>query len=53
MITHVCAACGYPTVGPDMCFYCRPVLAKTVPPFPSSLGCADADAGLLVLNTSA
>jgi hypothetical protein len=21
----VCPACGYPTVGPDLCFYCRPV----------------------------
>ena len=37
MTIHVCAACGYPTVGPDMCFYCRPVLAKTLPPFPNSL----------------
>jgi hypothetical protein len=20
----ICPACGYPTVGPDLCFYCRP-----------------------------
>jgi hypothetical protein len=25
----VCRACGYPTVGPDLCFYCRPVGALT------------------------
>jgi hypothetical protein len=25
----VCPACGYPTVGPDLCFYCRPVEALT------------------------
>jgi hypothetical protein len=22
---NVCPACGYPTVGPDLCSYCRPV----------------------------
>jgi hypothetical protein len=20
----ICPACGYPTVGPELCFYCRP-----------------------------
>jgi hypothetical protein len=25
----VCRACGYPTVGPDLCAYCRPVVALT------------------------
>jgi hypothetical protein len=24
----VCLACGYPTVGPDLCFYCRPVVTN-------------------------
>ncbi len=23
MSIDVCPACGYPTVGPDLCFYCR------------------------------
>jgi hypothetical protein len=21
----ICPSCGYPTLGPDLCFYCRPV----------------------------
>ena len=42
MTIHVCVACGYPTVGPDLCFYCRPVVAKTLPPFPNSLAAFDA-----------
>jgi hypothetical protein len=25
----VCPACGYPTVGPDLCYYCRPVETLT------------------------
>jgi hypothetical protein len=25
----VCPACGYPTVGPDLCSYCRPVETLT------------------------
>jgi hypothetical protein len=29
MTIDVCPACGYPTVGPDLCFYCRPVGALT------------------------
>ena len=29
MTIDVCAACGYPTVGPHLCFYCRPVGALT------------------------
>ncbi len=29
MTVNVCPACGYPTVGPDVCFYCRPIEALT------------------------
>ena len=41
MTVAICPACGYPTVGPDLCFYCRPVAvemrrAATVP-FPPPL----------------
>jgi hypothetical protein len=25
----ICPACGYPTVGPGMCAFCRPVVALT------------------------
>lgn len=32
----VCAACGYPTLGSDVCYYCRPLVA-TLTPFPRSL----------------
>ncbi len=24
----ICPVCGYPTVGPDLCFYCRPVAVE-------------------------
>ncbi len=26
----VCAACGYPTLGPDVCYFCRPLVATTL-----------------------
>ena len=29
MTIDVCPACGYPTIGPDLCSYCRPVEAQT------------------------
>ncbi len=25
MSVAICLSCGYPTVGPELCFYCRPV----------------------------
>ena len=25
MTIDICPACGYPTVGRDLCFYCQPV----------------------------
>ncbi len=25
MSVKVCAACGYPTIGPELCAFCRPV----------------------------
>ncbi len=25
MTIDVCPACGYPTIGPDLCAFCRPV----------------------------
>ncbi|WP_156685835.1 hypothetical protein [Mycobacterium sp. Marseille-P9652] len=25
MSVDVCAACGYPTIGPELCAFCRPV----------------------------
>jgi hypothetical protein len=24
MATNICPACGYPTLGPDLCAFCRP-----------------------------
>ncbi len=40
MAIAICHACGYPTVGSDLCFYCRPVAAemqRTVTvPFPAA-----------------
>jgi hypothetical protein len=33
----VCRACGYLTLGPDLCYFCRPVVAETLPRFSSSL----------------
>ncbi len=33
----VCAACGYPTLGPDVCYYCRPLVATALTPFLRSL----------------
>lgn len=32
MIVDVCPACGYPTLGPDLCSVCRPLVAKTLTP---------------------
>ena len=29
MTVDVCPACGYPTLGPDLCSYCRPVETQT------------------------
>ena len=29
MITDVCPACGYPTMGPGLCAFCRPGGALT------------------------
>lgn len=37
---NLCAACGYPTLGPDVCYYCRPLVAATLTPFPPSLAAA-------------
>ena len=41
MTIDVCPACGYPTVGPDLCSYCRPVEAltrdQTFEPVPSAI----------------
>lgn len=34
---RVCPACGYPTLGPNVCFFCRPLVATAHPPFPRSL----------------
>lgn len=34
---NLCAACGYPTLGPDVCYYCRPLVATTLTPFPRFL----------------
>jgi|HubBroStandDraft_3_1064219.scaffolds.fasta_scaffold29114_3 hypothetical protein len=27
----VCPACGYPTIGPDLCAFCRPLDAEWMP----------------------
>ena len=32
----VCAACGYLTLGPDLCYFCRPLVAEIFPEFSSS-----------------
>ena len=37
MTIDVCSACGYPTLGPDLCNFCQPLAAKTLAPLPSSL----------------
>ncbi|BBY06146.1 hypothetical protein [Mycobacterium noviomagense] len=29
MTVDVCPACGYPTIGPDVCFFCRPEIVMT------------------------
>ncbi len=29
MIVAVCPACGYPTIGPDLCAFCRDVVMLT------------------------
>jgi hypothetical protein len=34
---ELCLVCGYPTFGADLCYFCEPVGAKTLAPFPSSL----------------
>jgi hypothetical protein len=40
MATNICPACGYPTLGPDLCAFCRPgeVLAglEAFGPMPST-----------------
>ena len=33
----VCAACGYPTLGSNVCYYCRPLVATALTSFPPSL----------------
>jgi hypothetical protein len=25
----ICPACGYPTIGPELCSFCRPLVAET------------------------
>lgn len=30
---RVCAGCGYPTLGPDVCYFCRPLVATALLPF--------------------
>jgi hypothetical protein len=25
----ICPACGYPTIGPDVCFFCRPEIVMS------------------------
>lgn len=37
MTIIACPACGYPTLGPDLCAFCRPVAATTLTAFPSSM----------------
>jgi hypothetical protein len=32
-----CSECGYPTLGPDLCYFCQALAAKTLAPFHSSL----------------
>ena len=27
MTVDICPACGYPTIGPDLCAFCRPLVA--------------------------
>ncbi|WP_375489473.1 hypothetical protein [uncultured Mycobacterium sp.] len=29
MTVDVCPACGYPTIGPEVCFFCRPEIVVT------------------------
>ena len=31
MTIDVCPACGYPTVGPDLCAFCRPLDGEWMP----------------------
>jgi hypothetical protein len=37
MTIDVCSECGYPTLGPDLCYFCQPLAAKTLALFASSL----------------
>ena len=37
MTIDVCSACGYPTLGPDLCYFCQPLAATTLDPLPRSL----------------
>jgi hypothetical protein len=29
MTVDICPACGYPTIGPELCSGCRPLVAET------------------------
>jgi hypothetical protein len=54
MTIDVCSACGYPTLGPDLCYFCEPLGAKTLVPFPSSLaGPTDTEETSVIVRTSA
>jgi len=42
MTVAICPACGYPTLGPDLCYYCRPMAidlaAAATTPIPAGVG---------------
>jgi hypothetical protein len=41
MTIDVCSVCGYPTLGPDLCYFCQPFAAKDTRPIPHLPGGAD------------
>jgi hypothetical protein len=41
---NVCAACGYPVIGHNVCYFCRPLVAAAVVPFPRTMA-ASTDTG--------
>lgn len=38
----ICAACGYPVIGHNVCYFCRPLVAAALIPFPRNMA-ADAE----------
>jgi len=50
-----CPACGYPTLGSGVCYFCRPLVAAAHPSFPCSLAepsDAASEASVIVRTTA-